>query len=161
GTGDGAGAEESSPSREALERDALLDDVMLGFRLKEGLDLRVVASKYGHSAARRVEEGASEGLRLGWVVRDTAARGSHGGDVGAGGEKGGRKAGRVDVDDGAVCDGARGSSSTLGAGSASGAVGDDGRSSTGRGLSDGGSGGREEDRRAAEVARNSGPIGEW
>ncbi|CBJ30711.1 coproporphyrinogen III oxidase [Ectocarpus siliculosus] len=157
GMGDGAGAEESRPSREALERDALLDDVMLGFRLKEGLDLRVVASKYGHSAARRVEEGATEGMRQGWVVRDTAARGSRGGDAGAGGEKGGRNVGRVDDD--FVYDGGRGSSSTLGAGSAAGDVGDHGRTSPGRGFPDDRSGGQED--RRAEVASDGGPRGEW
>eukprot|EP00752_Nemacystus_decipiens_P017486 g15677.t1 len=54
-------------SDEARERDALLDDVMLGFRLKEGLDLEVVASNYGHTAVRRVEEGVAEGLRRGWL----------------------------------------------------------------------------------------------
>lgn len=130
---------------------------MLGFRLKEGLDLRVVASKYGHSAARRVEEGATEGLRLGWVVRDTAARGSHGGDAGAGGEKGSRNVGRADDDFG--YDGGRGSSSTLGAGSAAGDVGDHGRISPGRGLPDDRGGVRED--RTAEVASSSGPRGEW
>ncbi|CAM9264081.1 unnamed protein product, partial [Hapterophycus canaliculatus] len=58
------------PSFEASERDALLDDVMLGFRLKEGLDLRVVAEKYGHAAVRRVEKGVAEGLERGWVIRE-------------------------------------------------------------------------------------------
>lgn len=131
---------------------------MLGFRLKEGLDLQVVASKYGHSAARRVEEGAAEGLRHGWVVRDTAARGSHGGNVGAGGEKAGRKVGRVDDD--VVHDGGRGSSSsTLGAGSAAGDVGDHGRTSPGGALADDRSVGRED--RTAEVASNSGSRDEW
>ncbi|CAM9602863.1 unnamed protein product [Ectocarpus sp. 4 AP-2014] len=157
GMGDGAGAEESRPSREALERDALLDDVMLGFRLKEGLNLQVVASKYGHSAARRVEEGATEGLRLGWVVRDAAARGSCGGDAVAGVEKGDRNVGRVDD---FVHDGGRGSSSsTLGEGSAAGNVGDHGRTSPGRGLPDDGGGGHED--RTAQVASNRGPRGEW
>lgn len=56
---------------------------MLGFRLKEGLDLEVVASKYGQTAVRRVEEGVAEGLRRGWVVRDQ--NGSNGGDGGSGG----------------------------------------------------------------------------
>ncbi|CAN0180841.1 unnamed protein product [Ectocarpus sp. 13 AM-2016] len=156
--GDGAGEEESRPSRDGRERDALLDDVMLGFRLKEGLDLRVVASKYGHSAARRVEEGATEGLRRGWVVRDAAARGIRGGDAVAGGEKGDRNVGRVDDD--FVYDGGRGSSSsTLDAGSVAGNVGDHGRTSPGRGLADDRGGGHED--RTADVASNSGPRGEW
>lgn len=51
-------------------QDALLDDVMLGFRLMEGLDLEAVASKYDCTAARRIERGVSEGLRHGWVIRD-------------------------------------------------------------------------------------------
>eukprot|EP00903_Cladosiphon_okamuranus_P015355 g14181.t1 len=58
------------PSDEARERDALLDDVMLGFRLKEGLDLDFVASTYGQTAVRRVEQGVAEALRRGWVIRD-------------------------------------------------------------------------------------------
>lgn len=49
---------------------------MLGFRLKEGLDLEVVALTYGQTAVRRIEEGVAEGLRRGWVIRD-----QHGSDV--------------------------------------------------------------------------------
>ncbi|CAM9542296.1 unnamed protein product [Scytosiphon promiscuus] len=122
---DGAGGEEdeesrkakrNGPSLEALERDALLDDVMLGFRLKEGLDLQVVAENYGPAAVRRVEEGVAEGLQRGWVIRErptgiSAGAGVVGGgsDVvvvaGGGGEKVGnkrsdqeRRGGRVRVD---------------------------------------------------------------
>lgn len=51
-------------------KDALFDDVMLGFRLKEGLDLDALASRYGTRAARNVEEGAAEGIDRGWVLRD-------------------------------------------------------------------------------------------
>lgn len=56
----------------ASSQDALLDDVMLGFRLKEGLDLQVVADNYGHAAVRRVEKGVAEGLQRGWVIRERA-----------------------------------------------------------------------------------------
>lgn len=61
-----------------------MDDVMLGFRLKEGLDLDTVASKYGERAARVVEIGASEGLHCGWVFhedRDGGVRMSGGDDA--------------------------------------------------------------------------------
>lgn len=51
-----------------LTQDDLLDDVMLGFRLKEGLDLEALSAKYGATAANTVEAGAAEGLRRGWVV---------------------------------------------------------------------------------------------
>lgn len=64
-----------------VEQDALLDDVMLGFRLKEGLDLEVVASNYGQTAVRRVEEGVAEGLRRGWVIRDENGRKRSGGSA--------------------------------------------------------------------------------
>lgn len=40
---------------------------MLGFRLSEGIDLDELAVKYGSSAAEKVETGAAEGLRCGWV----------------------------------------------------------------------------------------------
>lgn len=66
---------------------------MLGLRLKEGLDLDVVASNYGQTAVHRVEEGVAEGLRRGWVVRDQ--NGSNGG--GGGGDTNGT--GGVDVVD--------------------------------------------------------------
>lgn len=41
---------------------------MLGFRLKEGLDLDALALKYGDLAADTVRAGAAEGLQRGWVV---------------------------------------------------------------------------------------------
>lgn len=68
---------------------------MLGFRLKEGLDLEVVASHYGHTAVRRVEEGVAEGLRRGWVIREQInSNGSDGSDGGGGGgERGGSGSG--------------------------------------------------------------------
>lgn len=70
-----------------VRQDALLDDVMLGFRLKEGLDLDVVASNYGQTAVRRIEEGVAEGLRRGWVIRDRNGSNSSdgGGTSGTGG----------------------------------------------------------------------------
>lgn len=43
---------------------------MLGFRLREGLDLDAIASKHGNRAALAVEDGSAEGLRLGWVLRE-------------------------------------------------------------------------------------------
>lgn len=73
-------------------QDALLDDVMLGFRLKEGLDLEAVATKYGCNAVRRIEEGVAEGLRHGWVVHEQydgvgvgVGVSDGGGDISAGG----------------------------------------------------------------------------
>ena len=72
-------------------QDALLDDVMLGFRLKEGLDLDTLADKYGHDAASRVEEGAKEGLTRGWVLHD-------GKDACRGGVAGGHDGGRSSSD---------------------------------------------------------------
>ena len=52
---------------------------MLGFRLREGLDLEVVASRYGRTAVRRVEEGVAEGLQRGWVIRELKPSGCGGG----------------------------------------------------------------------------------
>lgn len=82
---------------------------MLGFRLKEGLDLEALSVKYGALAADTVEAGTAEGLSHGWVVieesseavtidsRDvdggTSARGG-GGDGGEAIETGDRFAGR-------------------------------------------------------------------
>lgn len=43
---------------------------MLGFRLREGLDLDALAASYGDLAVRRVEAGVAEGLHRGWVVRE-------------------------------------------------------------------------------------------
>lgn len=65
---------------------------MLGFRLKEGLDLEVVASSYGQAAVRRVEQGVAEGLRRGWVIRDRngSSNGDGDGDGSGGGGSGGR-----------------------------------------------------------------------
>lgn len=48
-------------------QDRLSDDVMLGLRLREGLDLNALARKYGSLAAETVKAGAAEGLRRGWV----------------------------------------------------------------------------------------------
>ena len=43
---------------------------MLGFRLREGLDLDALASEYGTRAAKMVKEGCKEGVRQGWVLQD-------------------------------------------------------------------------------------------
>lgn len=61
---------------------------MLGFRLKEGLDLEVVASNYGQTAVRRVEEGVAEGLMRGWVIRDLNGSNGGGGSSGTNGTSG-------------------------------------------------------------------------
>lgn len=57
---------------------------MLGFRLKEGLDLEAVASRYGRTAVRLIEEGIAEGLARGWVIHERKRSGSSGGGVGGG-----------------------------------------------------------------------------
>lgn len=53
--------------------------VMLGFRLREGLDLDAIASEYGARAASTIAKGAEEGIRRGWVVLQDE-NGSDGGD---------------------------------------------------------------------------------
>lgn len=58
---------------------------MLGFRLKEGLNLEAVASRYGRTAVRRIEEGIAEGLTRGWVIHEQRSSGSRGGGGGVGG----------------------------------------------------------------------------
>lgn len=51
---------------------------MLGFRLREGLDLDAIASKHGNQAALAVEDGSAEGLRLGWVLREGMEEANYG-----------------------------------------------------------------------------------
>lgn len=43
---------------------------MLGFRLREGVDLDALAVTYGDLVVRGIEAGVAEGLERGWVVRD-------------------------------------------------------------------------------------------
>lgn len=51
---------------------------MLGFRLREGLDLDAIASKHGNRVALAVQDGSAEGLRLGWVLREGMEKDNYG-----------------------------------------------------------------------------------